>query len=79
MVSALSIERIRKYLIQDVGYSKHIKVYFRKPGMTTIDWYKILWNDDGLKEMSEYVKEFGYIEIFVDHSCEKQSRSCERC
>ena len=73
MVSGLSIEKIQKYLIQDVGYRKNIKVYFRKPRMTTIDWYKILWNDDGLKEMSEYAKEFGYIKFFADHSSEKQS------
>lgn len=32
--------------------------------MTTKKWYKILWNDDGLTEMSEYAREFGYIEIF---------------
>ncbi|KAL8115171.1 hypothetical protein AgCh_021848 [Apium graveolens] len=70
-LSILTVDSCLDYL-QEAGYGKGLKLYYKKHGSHDRDGYKLLWNDESFNEIRKDAKKVSMIEIFVDHYAEEK-------
>lgn len=73
-ISAMTLEHLLDYL-QEAGYGKGLKIYYKKPGSVNKDGFKLIWNDDCINEIREDIKNVNLIELFVDHCAEEKGKN----